>query len=175
MVTLNQLIHKIYLYFLMKRSPIKFAVVIGVKVGGNCRIIRPNSGTFGSEPYLVDIGDNVTVAKGVEFITHDGSLQIFRAKEPLIELFDKVTIGDNVFVGVNSVLLPGTTIQNNVIVGAGSIVKGILEENSVYAGVPAKYICSLDEFLTRNRSRFSYFRDLNAEDKRKAIIERFIS
>lgn len=43
-----------------------------------------------------------------------------------------------VFIGANCVILPGSIIHENVVIGAGSVVKGEIEENSVYAGLPVK-------------------------------------
>lgn len=64
-----------------------------------------------------------------------------------------VTIGNNVFIGVNSIVLKDTIIGDNVIIGAGSVISGNVESNSVYAGVPAKKICSLDEYVEKLKKR----------------------
>ena len=170
---LKKTLTKVICLYWLKKKPIKFARYIGVTIGEHCRLIHPTFGTFGSEPYLVKVGNDVTIAKGVQFITHDGSLELFRKKEPLVELFSPINIGNNVFVGVNSVLLPGVIIEDNVIVGAGSIVKGVLKSNGVYAGVPAKYICSLDEFYEKNKDKYTYVRHLPLKEKHDFIKQRF--
>lgn len=66
-------------------------------------------------------------------------------------VFSRVKIGDNVFVGVGSVLLPGTSIRSNSIVGAGSVVKGTFPENSVICGVPARVVSSVDAVYEKHR------------------------
>ena len=67
----------------------------------------------------------------------------------------RVTIGDNVYIGLNSTVLCNNKIGNNVIIGAGSIVTTDIPDNSVYAGNPAKYICSYDEYMNKNRELIS--------------------
>ena len=63
-----------------------------------------------------------------------------------------VTIGDNVFIGINSIVLKGVKIGNNVIVGAGSVVSKDCDDNSVYAGIPARKICSIEEYYNKKKS-----------------------
>lgn len=64
------------------------------------------------------------------------------------------TIGNNVFIGMRSIILQGANIGDNVIIGAGSVVSGKVESNSVYAGNPAKKICSLEEHKNKLAKRF---------------------
>lgn len=64
------------------------------------------------------------------------------------------SIGDNVFIGMNSIILMGSNIEDNVIIGAGSVVSGRIEKNSVYAGNPARKICSLDEYYKKLQNSF---------------------
>jgi len=130
-------------------APNEIARIKGVKFGKNPKFATTN---FGTEPYLIEVGDNFETSKNVEFITHDGSLGVLRNiyddfKDA--DYMDKIIIGDNVFIGLGAILLPGTRIGNNVIVGAGSVVKGELLSNSVYAGVPAKRIGTLDEYKSK--------------------------
>lgn len=92
-------------------------------------------------PYLISIGDNVTLS-GVKILTHDATLK----KSIGYTKVGKVTIGDNVFVGWGSIILMNTTIGNNVVIGAGSIVTGHIPDNSVAVGNPCRVICSYDEY-----------------------------
>lgn len=91
---------------------------------------------------LVSIGKNFISAPGSYIITHDSSLILKEGKL----VIGKIEIGDNVFVGVNSVILYGSTIGDNCIVGAGSVVKGEFGSNLVIAGNPAKVICTIKEY-----------------------------
>lgn len=62
-------------------------------------------------------------------------------------------IGNNVFVGAGSIILPNVVIGDNVVIGAGSIVSRSLEANAVYAGVPAKTICSIEDYKNKTISK----------------------
>jgi|SRR5665647_963111 len=115
-----------------------------IKFGNNVRILHfPR---FGSEPYLIEIGDNVTITRGVCFVNHDGGVALFRDEFPGLNVYGKIKIGNNVFIGINSIILPGVTIGDNVVIGAGSIVNRDVPDNVVVAGVPAKIIKSLANY-----------------------------
>lgn len=118
----------------------------GLVIGKNCRIMTKS---LGGEPYLVTIGDHVTLSKDVEIITHDGGAWVFRDQYPALEIFGKVEIGNNVFIGAHSIILPGTKVEDNVVVGAGAVIRGNLPSGWVYAGVPAHPICSLEDYLEK--------------------------
>ncbi len=111
----------------------------GVKIGKNCLV---HTVSFSTEPYLVEIGDNARITSGTEFITHDGGVHCFQG-EIGGGIFGKITIGNNVFIGTNSIILLNTTIGNNCIVGAGSVVRGQFPDDSVIVGNPAKVIMKL--------------------------------
>lgn len=136
----------IYEKFLSRFKPIEFAKYIGVSVGNECRFIGVSKATFGSEPYLISIGNHVTLTANVRFITHDGGVWVFRGEYPNMDVFGKIVIKDNVFIGLNTIIMPNSFIEDNVIVGAGSLVRGRLESNYVYAGIPVRKIMTLDEY-----------------------------
>lgn len=147
--------------------------ILNVKIGKN-----PNFGknhNFGSEPYLISIGDNFNSASNINFITHDGSIRVIRNLYPEYkrsDLIGKINIGNNVFIGMNVNILPNTNIEDNVIIGAGSIVKGLIKKNSVYAGIPAKYICTIEEYLNKNKNNFLESKHLNYFQKKKFLEEK---
>lgn len=99
--------------------------------------------------WLIEIGDNVTMAPRVHILCHDASTKQFLNYTKI----GRVTIGDNVFIGAESVVLPGVTIGNHVIIGANSTVTHDIPDNSVAVGSPARVICSLDEYLTKEKTR----------------------
>jgi acetyltransferase-like isoleucine patch superfamily enzyme len=118
----------------------------GVKVGEGCRLYSSN---FGSEPFLIEIGEHVTITAGVQFITHDGGVWVLRGLDSQFQkcdLFGKIVIGNNVFIGINSIIMPGVTIGDNCIIASGSVVTRSFESNSVIAGLPAKSIKSIEEY-----------------------------
>ena len=118
----------------------------GVRIGENVNIINSNI-DFG-HGFLVTIGNRVTLT-GVKILTHDGSTQI-----PFgLSKVGKVTIGDEVFVGHNTIILPNVHIGSRVVVGAGSVVTKDIPDNSVAAGNPAKVIGTYDDFLKKHKSQ----------------------
>lgn len=104
---------------------------------------------FGTEPYLISIGNNVHIASGVTFINHDITALMFRYTENNDSIQERkgwIKIGDNVFIGSNSTILYDVTIGNNVIIGAGSLVNKDIPSGSVAAGVPCKVIGKYEDY-----------------------------
>lgn len=98
-----------------------------------------------SEPYLIKIGDDVTISTGVRFITHDNS--VIKLGIDSTDTFGKINIGNNCFIGLGTIIMPGVTLANDIIVGAGSVVtKSFKKEGIVIAGNPAKKICTIEEY-----------------------------
>ena len=173
---MNKIIEKIYrkiIWISYKfMHPNKVAKKVGVKFGDNCNF---RTREFGSEPYLITIGNNVHTSVNVSFVTHDGSVSVLRflnEKYKDIDILDTINIGNNVFIGHSVIILPGTKVGNNVIIGAGSIVKGVLDSNAVYAGIPAKYICSLEDYIARNKQKFTHTKHMSAEEKKDFLLSK---
>ena len=102
------------------------------------------------EPFLVTIGDDVTIAGGTHLLTHDNS--VIKCELDATDYFGRITIGDSCFIGMNSILLPGVELGDHTIVGAGSVVTNSFPEgNVVIAGNPAKTICTVEEFRTKKQ------------------------
>jgi acetyltransferase-like isoleucine patch superfamily enzyme len=153
--------------YVAKHQTIDIVKALGVKIGSGCRIY---STSFSTEPFLIEIGDHVTITNNVRFITHDGGVWVFRNENPNIELFGKIKIGNNVFIGLNSIILFNTEIGDNTIVAAGSVVKGKIEKNSVIGGVPARIITTIEEYFNKNIPNFTYYKSLTPEQKKQAIL-----
>ena len=143
----------------------------GLKVGKNFHrmsgvVIDP------SHCYHITIGDNVTLAPKVHILAHDASTVMFLGKTRAAN----VVIGNNVFIGAGSIILPGARIGNRVIVGAGSIVKGVIPDNSVVAGNPVKIICPIDDYLAKEKVKMreeNTFRGIdynNPQDTLEAVF-----
>lgn len=88
-------------------------------------------------------------------MNHDGGSWIHRreGKYKDVVRFDKIVVGNNVFIGMNSIIMPGVHICNNVVIGAGSVVTKNVPANEVWAGNPAHYICSSNEYAEKMRQR----------------------
>ena len=141
---------KEFLYRLRGEYTTEKLISMGMKVGKNFKrlhgvILDP------AHCWLIEIGNDVTMAPRVHILCHDASTKTFLNYTKI----GRVTIGDNVFIGAESVVLPGVTIGSNVIVGANSTVTHDIPDNSVAAGSPAKVICTLEEYLEKERTRMA--------------------
>lgn len=129
-----------------KKAYIEICKSRGMKVGKD--VIFVETPAFGSEPYLIEIGDRTKITAGCTFINHDGAMYVIRSMEKYADArnFGRIKIGKNCFVGNNCIFLPGSQMGNNCILGAGSVLNSSMPDNSVYAGVPAKFICTIEEY-----------------------------
>lgn len=135
----------------------------GVLIGCNTHIFSDISR---GECFLIQIGDNVTISNNVSLITHDSSVSKYLPDKT--DLFGKIIIGNNCFIGMNTTILPGVTITDNVIIAAGSVVsRSICESNVVYGGNPAKCISTFEQ-LARKNSKFAL--NIKQIDNIKEII-----
>lgn len=91
---------------LRRCDPVKWARSLGVTVGKDCRLIDVH---FGSEAYLVTLGDHVSATRTV-FETHDGGVWVIRDKHPDIDIIKPITVGSNVYFGDGCVVMPGVTV-----------------------------------------------------------------
>lgn len=151
---------------------VKLLRLYGVKIGHSCIIY---SHQFSTEPYLIELGNNVAISARTEFITHDGSVQIFRDKYPGLDIFGKISVGDNSFIGIGCLILPNTRIGSNCIIGAGSVVRGEIPDNSVVIGNPAKiiYKTSVMEKLIKFNKNGLYTKDIKKSEKETIIKGHF--
>ena len=122
-------------------------VASGISVGKGTIFYNPETMIIDrSRPYLLRIGEYCKITSGVTILTHDYSRSVLRrVYGDIVGEGKKTIIGNNVFVGINSIILMGTHVGNNVIIGAGSVVSGTIPDNVVIAGNPAHIIRSLDE------------------------------
>ena len=144
-----------------------------IKIGHSC-VFTGKRISFGSEPYLIEIGNNVRITADVKFITHDGGVGILRDKFPDINVFGKIKIGNNTFIGVNSIIMPGVNIGDNVVVGAGSVVTKNIPSNSVVVGVPAKVIMSIDEYEKKILNKSIILTTNKSNQRKMDILNSFI-
>jgi acetyltransferase-like isoleucine patch superfamily enzyme len=157
---------------LLLKGDVYAARDMGVKVGEGCRIY---SLSFGAEPWLISMGDRVTITSGVQFINHDGSTWLLRDEKGRRYRCAPIEIGSDVFIGASSIILPGVRIGNRVIIAAGSVVNRSIPDNCVVGGVPAKFIGTFDEFERRGLTKYPSDADVRGTTWREqsdSIVDR---
>ena len=124
--------------------PTSYYLKRGMKIG--CNFFRQTATKFDpSHCYLISIGDNVTVANNVQLLAHDQSPRVYLGFGKV----GRIVIGNNVFIGAKSLILPNVVVGDNVIIGAGSVVTKSIPDNSVVGGVPAKVIGNTDSYISK--------------------------
>ena len=143
----------------------------GIRIGENVDII--NSHIEHCHAFLVTIGNNVTITNAT-ILAHDASTKKFLGYSKV----GRVDIGDNVFIGYGSIILPNTKIGNNVIIGAGTVVAKDIPDNSVVVGNPCKILCGFDEYIEKNRNNIEkgpvyniLWSEKNQEEKDQMYLE----
>ena len=134
---------------------VKFLRSKGVMVGEDVTFFAPGSNFVDlTRPYLITIGTNVKITQGARILTHGFDWCVLR------EVYQRpygsageVRIGNNVFIGMDSVIMKGVTIGNNVIIGSGSIVTSDVPDGSIAAGNPARVICSIQDLHAKYKKR----------------------
>ena len=142
----------------------------GLVIGGGCEIL--NGYDFGSEPYLVRIGNSVRLAPGVRIATHDGGCWVLRNLYPNLsaaDRFGRVVIGDNCHIGMNATIMPGVTIGSNCIVGACAVVTHDVPDNTVVAGVPARPLCTIEQYRDKHLDELVMTKGISWGDKRRIV------
>ena len=139
---------KEFIYRLRGEYTTEKLIKMGMKVGEDFKrlngvILDP------AHCWLITIGDNVTIAPRVHILAHDASTKEFLNYTKI----GRVNIGNNVFIGAESVVLPNVTIGDSVVIGANSTVTKDIPSNSVYAGNPAKFICTIEEYIEKNKRK----------------------
>ena len=151
------------------RDPIAFWRSQGVTIGEDCRLISCN---FGSEPYLVTLGDHVSATDSA-FVTHDGGVWVFRGEWPDADLMAPIAVGDNVFLGSGCLVMPGVTIGSNVVIGARSLVTRDIPSESVAVGVPARVLRGVDEYRVSAQERMVPTARMDRAEKRVWLERHF--
>ena len=112
-------------------------------IGRNCHIASAArlDGWRGNQSRVI-LGNNVTITEGCMILCHDAAGSRFG-------LMDKVgftRIGDNTFVGIRTVILAGLQVGKGCIIGACSVVTKDIPDKEVWAGNPARFICTVEEY-----------------------------
>lgn len=121
---------------------------------------------------LVHLGNNVVVASNVGFVTHDAihlMLNRMYGENAFVERIGCILVKDNVFIGSGTRILYGTMIGSNVIIGSDSLVNKDIPDNSVYAGVPARFICTFDEYVQKAKAYSEKMKNTFGVDRIKQV------
>lgn len=160
-------------YCYIKRDKTTYARKLGVRIGKGGQILANPYKCFGSEPWLIELGDHVDVTEDAKFFTHDGGIWVARGLKPELNKYDSfrpIKVGNNVMIGVRVQIMPGVTIGDNVIIGGGSIVTKDIPSNSIVAGAPARKISELDKYLEKVTGNIVPTKQMTAEEKRKYLM-----
>ena len=164
-----RMITKPFVWAFSKYKPVEYARWVGVNIGKNPHFYGPTS--WGTEPWLITIGDNVHITGNCKFINHDGGTLIFRDKIPDLEITKPIVVGNNVYIGEETMILPGAHIGNNCVIGARSVVTKDIPDNSVAAGVPARVIKTTDQYLQKLKRESLHLGHLKGKEKDLALRE----
>ena len=120
----------------------------GVKIGNNCTIC---SYLLTKGPFLIEIGDETIISTNVTFGTHDNSAKLIFGSRG--DMYGKIVIGNNCFIGQNSTILYGVSLADNIIVAAGSVVtSSFYDSNIIIGGNPARVISSWEKYKEKYES-----------------------
>ena len=142
---IKRILAKIGIIQAVDYNSVEYLRTKGVVIGENVDII--NSLIDGDHGYLISIGNNVTITNSV-LLSHDASTK----KELGYSKIGCINIGDNVFIGYHSIVLPNVNIGNKVIIGAGTIVSKDVPDNVVIVGNPYKIVCTYDDYMEKHKN-----------------------
>ena len=173
-MSIRKIYRKLYGRLLCKSNSIKYAKKIGVNMPKNSGGVHlyGNIG-WGSEPWIITLGNNVHITNGVRFVTHDGGTLLYRSQVPDLEITGPITVGNDVYIGINVIILPNVHIGNNVVIGAGAVVTKDIPDNSLVVGVPARVIKTADEYLEKLKENSLHLGHLKGEEKDRALQKYF--
>lgn len=147
----------------------------GVHIGENCEIYK--SANFGSEPYLISLGNHVRVNSGVQLITHDGGYWVLRevmgGEFSDADAFGEIKVGDNVHIGTNAIIMPGVNIGENSVIACGAVVTHDVPANSIWGGVPAKCIETLEEYVIKARTKAVMTKHMSKKEKEQYLRRKY--
>lgn len=142
---------------------------LGMRIGERTVVYDPRSVLIDqTRPWMIEIGSDVQITRGVIILTHGYDWSVLKGVYgDVLGSCGKVSIGNNVFLGVNAVILKGVTIGSNVIIGAGSVVTKDIPANTVAAGNPARVIMTLEEYHHKRKAAQESEARALAEEYRK--------
>ena len=142
-----------------QESKRNFLRSLGCKVGEGTRFV--GRAQVGDDPFLVEIGSDCLISNDVSFLAHDGGVKVLNGlgyfNGQRMDKMARIKIGNNCFIGCGAVILGGVRIGDNVIIGTRSIVTKDIPSGTVAAGMPAKVICTIEEYYQKNCEKGVFF------------------
>ena len=167
----GRLMNHISAFWYMKKY-VKHLKRLGVNINGMPNYISPDA-YFDSHFYsCITLENDCVISKEVMLLTHDYSIargvqcvsgKTWDEKGGTPHFVGKIHVGENTFIGARVLLLPDTFIGKNCIIGAGSVVKGKIEDNSIVVGNPARVIAKTDEWAKKHIVRQDYLTSLGGD------------
>ena len=149
----------------------------GGVIGHGTRLLCTTD-AFGTEPYLISVGSDTLFSSNVSLLTHDGGVKVLNDLHLLgdkrMDKMGRIRIGSHCFIGAGSKIMPGVTIGDYCVIGAGAIVTKDVPDRTVVAGVPAKRICSIEEYAEKARDRVYPTIGMPYDEKRRYLEEHII-
>jgi len=155
-------------------SKIQYLRSIGCKVGDGTRFM--GEANVGNDPYLVEIGTNCALSAKVTFVCHDGGVKVLNTlgyfDGQRMDKMARIKIGNNCMIGYEAVIMGGVKIGDNVIIGTRSVVTKDIPSGVVAAGMPAKVICTIDEYYKKNKERGCFYPtpNMTKEEKKEYLM-----
>lgn len=145
----------------------------GMQTGKNVRVM--GGVDFGSEPYLITLGDNITISFDVHFVTHDGGTWAFRDIDEYknVHKFGRIRIGNHSFVGGGTIILPGVSIGERCVIGAGSVVTRDVPNGMVAVGVPARVIMTTTEYARKCKACMGDFDEEQYKENKRDYLSKW--
>ncbi len=159
-----------------QNAKVKYLREQGAKIGEET-VLNCNTVSFGTEPYLIEVGKQCVFAAGVCLNTHDGGVAVLNHLDMWKDgikrdKMGRIKIGNNVYIGINAIIMPGVEIGDNCVIGAGTIVTKSIPANSVAVGVPARIICSIEEYAEKAKFKTYPTGGMTKEEKKRFLIDK---
>lgn len=141
----------------------------GIQIGNNCIFCSPLP--IWRDSFLLSFGDNCLVSGNVTFLMHDAAPTTVSGGIGT-DILGRVTIGNSCFIGANSTIMPGVTLADNTVVGAGSVVTHSTKDpGMVIAGNPARVVCTVQEYLNKNQEKIVNLSGMSMVDIQRYIAQ----